>query len=91
VKSSLSKLNDLVDHVKKLNVDNLHNKINIEGPKDDEINILAIKMNEALEKINKQTNSLKDFVSNASHEFKTPLMTINTEIDYAIKSKKHKE
>lgn len=91
VKSSLSKLNDLIDHVKKLNVDNLHNRINIVGPDDDEINILAIKMNEALEKINKQTNSLKDFVSNASHEFKTPLMTISTEIDYAIKSKKHKE
>lgn len=91
VKSSLSKLNDLVDHVKKLNVDNLHNRIKIVGPDDDEINILAIKMNEALEKINKQTNSLKDFASNASHEFKTPLMTISTEIDYAIKSKKHKE
>ena len=91
VKSSLNKLNDLVDHVKKLNVDNLHNKMKIEWPDDDEINILAIKINEALEKINKQTNSLKDFVSNASHEFKTPLMTISTEIDYAIKSKKHKE
>jgi signal transduction histidine kinase len=91
VKSSLVKLNDLVDHVKKLNVDNLHNRIKIMGPDDDEINILAIKINEALEKINKQTNSLKDFVSNASHEFKTPLMTINTEIDYAIKSKKYKE
>lgn len=91
VKSSLNKLNDLVDHVKKLNVDNLHNKMKIEWPDDDEINILAIKINEALEKINKQTNSLKDFVSNASHELKTPLMTISTEIDYAMKSKKHKE
>jgi len=34
---------------------------------------------------------LKDFISNASHELKTPLMTMNSEIDYAIKSKKHKE
>ncbi len=90
VKESLSKLNYLVDHVKNLDVDNLHHKIKIEWPEDDEINILAIKMNKALEKIHIQTLALKDFISNASHELKTPLMTMNSEIDYAIKSKKYK-
>lgn len=91
VKESLEKLNDLVDHVKKLDVDNLHNKLKIEWPKDDEINILAMWMNDAMDKIHKQTLALKDFISNASHELKTPLMTMNSEIDYAIKSKKHKD
>jgi len=91
VKDSLRKLNDLVDHVKNLDVDNLHNKLKIEWPENDEINILAMGMNDAMNKIHKQTLALKDFISNASHEFKTPLMTINTEIDYAIKSKKYKE
>jgi len=42
-----------------------------------------------MEKIHTQTLSLKDFVTNASHELKTPLMSINTEIDYALKTKKH--
>jgi len=55
----------------------------------DEINRLSIKFNETLDKINKQTSSLKDFVCNASHELKTPLMSISTEIDYAKKSKKY--
>ncbi|HKL44096.1 MAG TPA: HAMP domain-containing sensor histidine kinase [Candidatus Absconditabacterales bacterium] len=91
VKSSLGKLNNLVEHVKYLEVDNLQNKIEIEGPENDEINILAMRMNEAMDKIHKQTLALKDFISNASHELKTPLMTMNSEIDYAIKSKKHKE
>lgn len=91
VKSSLGKLNGLIEHVKKLDVDNLNNKLNIDGPIDDEINILAIKMNNALDKIHKHTIALKDFISNASHELKTPLMSINSEIDYAIKSKKYKK
>ena len=55
----------------------------------DEINRLSCKFNETLEKINHQTLSLKDFVSNASHELKTPLMSISSEIDYAKKSKKY--
>ena len=91
VKTSLEKLNYLVEHVKDLDLDNLHNKLEIIGAEDDEINILAKRMNEAMEKINRQTLALKDFISNASHELKTPLMTMNSEIDYAIKSKKHKD
>ena len=34
---------------------------------------------------------MKDFISNASHELKTPLMSINSEIDYSLKAKKYKE
>lgn len=33
--------------------------------------------------------SLKDFVTNASHELKTPLMSMSTEIDYANKTKQY--
>ncbi|MEI8008024.1 MAG: hypothetical protein WCI00_00835 [bacterium] len=44
-----------------------------------------------MEKIHKQTLSLKDFVTNASHELKTPLMSMSTEIDYASKTKAYEE
>ena len=44
-----------------------------------------------MEKIHKQTLSLKDFVTNASHELKTPLMSMSTEIDYSNKTKNYEE
>ena len=91
VKSSLRKLNDLVDYVKWLDLNNLEKKYEIIWPENDEINVLAMKINSATDKINKQTLALKDFISNASHELRTPLMSINSEIDYSLKSKEYKE
>ncbi len=91
VKSSLRKLNDLVDYVKWLDLNNLDNKFEIIWPENDEINILAKKINNATDKINKQTLALKDFISNASHELRTPLMSINSEIDYSLKAKEYKQ
>jgi len=91
VKTSLRKLNDLVDYVKWLNLNNLDSNFEITWPENDEINILASKINSVTDKINKQTLALKDFISNASHELRTPLMSINTEIDYSLKSKEYKE
>lgn len=91
VKTSLRKLNDLVDYVKWLNLNNLDSNFEIVWPENDEINILASKINSATDKINKQTLALKDFISNASHELRTPLMSINSEIDYSLKSKEYKE
>ena len=91
VKTSLKKLDDLVKYVKWLNLNNLDKKFEIVGREDDEINILASKINAVTDRINQQTLALKDFISNASHELKTPLMSINSEIDYSLKAKKYKE
>jgi len=91
VRTSLRKLDDLVKYVKWLNLNNLDKKFEIIGREDDEINILANKINAVTDRINQQTLALKDFISNASHELKTPLMSINSEIDYSLKAKKYKE
>jgi len=91
VRTSLRKLDDLVKYVKWLNLNNLDKKFEIIGREDDEINILASKINAVTDRINQQTLALKDFISNASHELKTPLMSINSEIDYSLKAKKYKE
>ena len=86
VKTSLKKLNELLWFFDHLHIDNLDQKIKISGHPHDEINRVIEKFNEALEKIHKQTLSLKDFVTNASHELKTPMMSMSTEIDYASKT-----
>jgi len=91
VRSSLKKLNELLWFLDTLHIDNLNEKIKISGHPDDEINRVSQKFNEVFEKIHKQTLSLKDFVTNASHELKTPLMSMSTEIDYTLKTKGYKQ
>lgn len=44
-----------------------------------------------MQRIHDQILSLKDFIANASHELKTPLMMINSEIDIALKKKDYEE
>ena len=91
VRISLWSLNKLVDYSKNMCLENLDSKILIEWPENDEIKIVAKSFNRSLEKISIQTNALKDFIANVSHELKTPLMEISSEIDYSLKSKNYKE
>ena len=81
VKYAFKNLNILVSKTKDLDLNNLPWNINIKWPDDDEIKILADTINKSINKINKQAISLKDFISNASHELKTPLMEMSTQID----------
>lgn len=89
VKSALKKLNTLIEVLDWLDIDHLDTKIPIEWAKDDEINRVIAKFNQSFEKIHAQTLWLKDFVRNASHEMRTPLMWMSTLIDLARKSKNY--
>lgn len=91
VRNSLKSLNKLVNFTEKLDIDNLNQKININWPENDEIKIVSNSLNKFISKINTQTLALKDFIWNTSHELKTPLMVINTDIDYAMKSWKYEQ
>jgi len=48
---------------------------------DDEILILSKALNESYDTIDLQTSQLKQFLTDVSHEFKTPLMVMNSHID----------
>ncbi len=80
-KYSLRNLRDISEKAKGINIDKKFEKIEITGNKDDEINILAEAINTSMDKIQNQTSSLKQFITDVSHEFKTPLMIINSKID----------
>jgi signal transduction histidine kinase len=64
-----------------MNLEDGFQEIKISGSKDDEIVILADMINGSFKKISTQTKSLRQFITDVSHEFKTPLMVINSNID----------
>ena len=91
VKNSLKNLKKLTAFAENLNFNDLSSRIQIPWAPNDEIKLIAEALNTSLEKIDHQVLSLKDFIWNASHELKTPLMMINTEIDLALKKKDYPE
>lgn len=90
-KYSLRKLNEISEQAKKINLNEKIQKIEIEAHPQDEIKILANTLNLAFEKIGYQSENQKQFIIDVSHEFKTPLMIINSKIDlYHKKVEKNK-
>ncbi|MDR0860340.1 MAG: HAMP domain-containing histidine kinase [Candidatus Peribacteria bacterium] len=91
VKSSLKNLKKLTHYAQHLDLDHLSVPLRIRGHHHDEIKVISDAFNASLERIHTQIVALKDFIANASHELKTPLMMISTEIDIALKKKDYEE
>ena len=89
VKSWLKNIKELVDYVKDLDIHTLHKPVPLSGPEDDEIRIIGETLQKTLTTIKEQTDSLKDFVTHASHELKTPLMSLSAVIDAGEKTWDH--
>jgi len=79
-KYMLKDLRKISKEAQGINIDNFK-KIECYGCKEDEIKILANTINSSFEKIQSQTQNLRQFITDVSHEFKTPLMIINSKID----------
>lgn len=84
---TLRSLKEISTKAKNIDLDKKYTPLNIQWSEDDEIQILATALNNAFEKIEGQTHSLKQFITDVSHEFKTPLMVINSDIDVYEKKK----
>lgn len=74
-KSVLAPIHDITEMATTLSASNLSNRINIAGTKN-ELKDLAVVINSMLDRIERSYNSQKQFVSDASHELRTPIAVI---------------
>lgn len=74
-KKVLAPIRDITDMAATLSASNLSNRINLEGTKN-ELKDLAGVINTMLDRIERSYNSQKQFVSDASHELRTPIAVI---------------
>lgn len=81
----LRKLRIIAEYAENMDLDKVQEKIQIDGPESDEIKILADTLNSAFDKISSQSKNQKQFIVDVSHEFKTPLMVMNSKIDLYYK------
>lgn len=85
-KVTLKNLRDISFEVSKIDLENSNLSLNLNLPDDDEIMILYQTLSKSLLKIEKQSETQKQFITDVSHEFKTPLMIMNSRIDLYQKS-----
>ncbi len=71
----LKPIQDMADTAAKLSANNLSDRISVEGTKN-ELKDLALVINGMLDRIELSYNSQKQFVSDASHELRTPIAVI---------------
>jgi signal transduction histidine kinase len=79
-KYTLRDLRKISQEAKEMTLESYH-EIQCEWCQDDEVKILANTINQSILKIKRQSQNLKQFITDVSHEFKTPLMVINSKID----------
>ncbi|HXM55214.1 MAG TPA: ATP-binding protein [Candidatus Dormibacteraeota bacterium] len=79
----LRPLRDITGTARRLSVANLHERIGLEGPRD-ELKELADTFDGMLGRLDDAFASQRRFVANASHELRTPLAIMHTQIDVAL-------
>lgn len=89
-KRALKPISNIIRSVKEINSLKLSNRLE-EGNKKDEIGQLSVTFNELLSDLEIAFKNQEDFVSNASHELKTPLSVMLGESDYILSHERNRE
>jgi signal transduction histidine kinase len=83
-------LRDMTEKAREISTENLHLRLEIENPRD-ELGAVAATINNMLDRLEAAFQSQKNFISNASHELKTPLTAIIGEADVVLARKRSSE
>jgi signal transduction histidine kinase len=89
-RNAIEPISKIIHSVKNINSLRLNSRLN-EGKRKDEIDHLAITFNEMLTNLEIAFKNQEDFVSNASHEFRTPITVMISESDYLLNRERNKE
>ncbi len=73
----------LAAEARKINDRSLHTRFPVPAARD-EVSDLSMTLNQMLERIDKAFASVRAFTGNASHELRTPIALIRTEIEVAL-------
>jgi two-component system sensor histidine kinase BasS len=88
---ALKDLDSLASYVKNLDVDSLTQVANFSHlPENDKIKLVSNAIHAMQATIKNDVDRIKRFVSNVSHEFKTPLMVMQSNTDLALSSQAYK-
>ena len=82
-KKTLLPITNIIKQVENLNEINLNERLEIRNEKDD-VALLAITFNQLLDRLENSFKLQKSFVSNASHEFRTPLTVMKGQIEVLL-------
>jgi len=89
-KAAFKPITQMADTAKNISGENLDKRLDLPKAKD-EVRALGETLNEMIERIDNAFKSQKRFVANASHEIKTPLTVIQTELEILEKKVKDSE
>jgi signal transduction histidine kinase len=91
VRRALRDVYEIADFVQDIDIDQLQDNLHFAHlPLDDELNTIALSLNQMTSKLHQQIDTIKRFVSNVSHEFKTPLMVMRSQAEVSLKSQHYK-
>lgn len=82
-KNAIKPIADIIKSIRKINSARLGSRLK-EGKNNDELDQLARSFNEMLAKLDQAFKNQEEFISNASHELKTPLSVMIAESDYVL-------
>ena len=91
VKVVFRSVDELVSAMEKVEIENLSDKIEYYGNQNDEVGVLVKTYNKLLDRLAEGVGKQKSFISNASHELKTPLARMVSTLEVMRMDIKDKE